>query len=458
MKCFLVLCCFSLSSCAFFSSDLNKIKNDHKVELLRHQEKDLHPFAIIQGLTTESSTEIKVIAKTVKEISFKLFYNEKEIKTIKVVDTEAGKTGYTIYNLIISSLKIDTNYTLQVIEKNMIADQRNFQTVNLEMVHPNIGVVSCMHDKYKTTQFKMWNDYLKQNPTYTFMIGDNVYADTLIRSGQKKFIFKYATEANLWKRYIQTFKTLSYYRASRLVPTLGIWDDHDYGYNNGDESYPYKAESLKVFQAFYGFSSEALKSKKPVVSPLEGAGYVFKAFGQNFVFIDNRTFRSKSLKTEKKNETHLGPKQTAEIINILKSKIPTWLIKGDQFFGAYHRFESFEGDHPNDFSNFLSAIKKSSSRVLFVSGDRHLNELMKIEEELLGYETFELTSSAIHAAIFPNAWKKNPNSRQVQGFSGIHNYSVVKIQSVSPWALTVTSYGPDLKVLFQENLEIGQKK
>jgi hypothetical protein len=460
MKFFVLLSFLFLPQCSYIglSRDLNAVTHDSKIEALRREEQELHPLPIFQGLTTESMTEIKVISKKSDNLIFKVYQNDNELKTIQFKKIESNPTQYQIHSLVITNLRINTNYTLQILIGPKIIDQRNFETVDLSQTNPKIGVVSCMHDRYKDVQFKMWNDYLKQNPTYTFMIGDNVYADTLLKSDGKRFIFQYATEDMLWKRYIQTFKTLSYYRSSRLIPTLAIWDDHDYGINNGDESYPYKKESLKVFEAFYGFDESFLKAKitKSTVSMLGGAGYSFKAFGQNFIFMDNRSFRSDPSKLGKDQESHLGLDQTAQIMKSISNANLTWLIKGDQFFGGYHKFESFETNHPNDFKKFLSQLKDKKAKVFFVSGDRHLNELMRIPAEELGSESYELTSSAIHASIYPDAWKNFPNPRQVHGASGIHNYSVVELKSQKPWTMSVISYGPKMKVLFEEELVIGE--
>lgn len=173
--------------------------------------------------------------------------------------------------------------------------------------------------------------------------------------------------------------------------------------------------------------------------------------------MDNRSFRSEPSKLGKDQETHLGFDQTAQIMKSITSADPTWLIKGDQFFGAYHQFESFENNHPNDFKKFLSQLKDKKAKVFFVSGDRHLNELMRVSSDEFGSETYELTSSAIHASIYPNAWKKFPNPRQIHGASGVHNYSMLELKSQKPWVMSLVSYGPKMKVLFEEELIIGEK-
>lgn len=458
MKLLLILSFIFMTNCSYlgYVSDLNIPKSDPKIEALRQEEAEIHPFSIMQGFTSADLTDIKVIAKKDLKLAFKVFKNEKEIKSIKIDKVEAGPTGYVIHQLRVTGLELNTNYILQVLNKDQILDQRNFTTVSLDLTNPKIGVVSCLNDKFKDLQFEMWQDYLKHTPNYTFMIGDNVYADNVMGPDGVLLRFKYATADILWKRYIETFNIVSYYRTAHLIPTLGIWDDHDYGHNGGDGSYPYKKEALKIFEAFYGIKDLPNKSKsvQRTIEKIGGAGYIFRAFGQSFVFIDARFDKSTPDQLNTKDESHLGFTQTSKIMNELDKSKSAWLIKGDQFFGAYHQFESFEKNHPNDFKKFLNQIKNKKSKVFFVSGDRHLNEIMKIEKEAVGYDTYELTSSSIHATVYPNSWKKTPNPRQIQGVSGVRNYSMVSLKKDDPWTLQVQTYGPKMKLLFEEELQI----
>ena len=84
------------------------------------------------------------------------------------------------------------------------------------------------------------------------------------------------------------------------------------------------------------------------------------------------------------------------------------MIEGDEFFGAYQNFESFEGNHPRAFTRLLDEVKKARVPLFFVSGDRHLAQLQKLEPALIGYTAYELTTSAIHAKVFPGTLAKFP--------------------------------------------------
>lgn len=451
MKIFYPIVFLIFSQCSLVQSDLNRITDDKKIDALIIKENEIHPFPIYQGLTTSDFTELRLISTNGKELSFNILEKDKAISNFKTDKSVAGETGYTVYKFSISKLDPSLKYTFQVIENGNILDQRTFKTIDLKKTDVKIGVMSCLDDKFKNRQFMMWNGYLKQDTDYTFLIGDNVYADSLISTVGKVFKFKYAKEETLWQRYVETFRRLSYFRSSRLVPTLAIWDDHDYGFNNGDQTYPYKLNSLKIFNTFFG-----VEDIKGVTQKLKGAGYIFNGFNQRFVFIDARSFRSEFSLAKSDKETKWGFQQTEMIMNSLKEARPTWLIQGDQYFGAYHVFESSEKTHPNDFQKILKSLKEANSKVIFISGDRHLNELMKIDKEVLGYETYELTSSGMHAAVFPNRWKKNPNPRQIEGAAGKPNYSIVEVKSSEPWVMDVETFGPNMNPLFEKELSINK--
>ncbi len=328
----------------------------------------------------------------------------------------------------IKNLKPKTDYVFLVKKDGEVLDQRYFKALNLKTKSVRIGVASCMDDRIESST-EMWSSYLNKFLDVNFFIGDNVYADRL-DDGSKKT----ADENQLWLRYAQTWDRLYFYHSSVLSPTYYLWDDHDYGKNDGGADYQNKEVSLSVFKAFHPNEELGGTYKKTV-----GAGSVFNAFDQKFIFIDARFFRKNG------EGEHWGEKQKKLVFDELKrSKASVnWLIQGDQFFGAYHPFESFEKDNSEEFKRVLRSLKKIGKKVVFVSGDRHLTEVMKIEKKLLGYETFEITSSGIHAKVFPGSFVRSPNPRGEIGKSGVYNFSVLEIEreKIQKGQFKVTSYG-----------------
>jgi len=392
-----------------------------------------HPLAMVQGATDEKETFLSVLSYE-KDGPLTFVYSEadasgKKIQVSSFLKKMSPDKTRLIEQLHIKNLDPLKTYMLSVLnKKGKTIDERGFRSLNLKKTKARVGVISCTDDNVPAAT-QMWTSYLNKFLDVNFMIGDNVYADRL-----DKGIKKTADPAQLWLRYMQTWDRLYFYHSANLSPTYYLWDDHDYGKNDGGAEYKFKKESLDVFWTFHPAGKLEGSFEK-----MKGAGSILKAFDQDFIFVDGRSFR------EGKKGSRWGKEQTALVLDKVKksqAKI-IWLIQGDQFFGAYHPFESFEKDHPNDFKKLLSSLKKTKKKVVFVSGDRHLTEIMKIEKEALGYMTHEITSSGMHAKVFPGSFVRHPNPRGELGASGVFNYTVLEFdkQKLKDLKVQVTSYG-----------------
>lgn len=378
-----------------------------------------NPLAIVQGVTNETQSHISVVRPTgllvyyyLEEVDFE----QDPILITPYVSKNSPVKERTVDRLLLKDLKLGSQYKLTVKgKKNVIVDQRWLKALDTKQVGGKIGLVSCTDDSHpKSTE--MWKTYLNQFADVNFLIGDNVYADKI-----KNMWGKEADENQLWQRYIESFEELYFYHSATLTPTFYLWDDHDYGKNDGDMTYEYRAQAQEVFETFYprgnieGFFRKTL-----------GVGSVLNLFGQKFIFIDNRSFRTP--KDRAKGQSHWGSEQEKIIFKELAESKRSWLIQGDQFFGGYHEFESFEKERPKSFKRVLDQIKRTKkTKVIFLSGDRHLSEIMKIEEPILGYETYEITSSGLHAAVFPGAFLKNPSPRKIAGKDGALNFTLIEL-------------------------------
>jgi alkaline phosphatase D len=324
-------------------------------------------------------------------------------------------------------------------------DKRTFRALDLKRKRVRIAVISCMDDHLKDVADKMWPQVTGQKPDLMFWIGDNVYSDHVEGKWQD------TTPDILWDRYVQTRQDLPVFRAPVLIPVLATWDDHDYGRNDADRTYAYKDKSLEIFFSFF-----AQKRPGPGLERGPGVASWFSAFNAQFALMDDRYFRSPD-KLDVPDQTHFGPDQEKWLNDHLAdATLPVWMISGDQWFGGYHRFESYEGSHPKSFQAQLPSYRKSKVPLLFVSGDRHLSEILNVPAEVLGYPTYEVTSSGIHATVFPNAFKENPSPHQLVGVAGVYNYSILELMHSERRLLqiSVQAFGPDEKLLYQKTLTV----
>ncbi len=404
--------------------------------------------SMLQGFTNASEALISAVVPKDQEFAYLILRNKKPYQFLKPEISKRDFSNWRVDRVHVTGLNPDSNYEIWLSDsEGRLWDRREFKSLNLNDPKPRIIVASCMDDAYVKEQHLAWQKVLERKPDLLFLIGDNVYADKY--TGGKPI-----SPEIIWNRYVETFNLLTVYRSGRLVPVLSVWDDHDYGSNNGNRDFQFKKESHEIFLAFF---PRLQVDKEWKAGP--GLSGVFHAFNQRFFFLDNRSFRTPNNRAGPL-QTHFGEDQVKWLMNELKSKsTPSWLISGDQFFGAYHNFESFEGSHGEDFARFTEALKRIRTPFIFVSGDRHMTELMKIKRRDVGQVTYELTSSGLHAKTYPGSLKRNPNPRRLKAAAGPLNFMEVEPSfKKNHWRLKVRSWGLKEGLLFERLLRVGEDK
>lgn len=396
-------------------------------------------FSILQGVTNTSSVEFSVLVPNSIKPRFELrsadgeILNPEEIKTVT-----RDFSAFTLHKMIFTrDQKKDFNF--YVFDGEKIVDQRLVGKGQTDEAKLNVAVVSCMDDYYSES-FKIWDALAKRNPEYLLMIGDNVYGDKTDKSGSSGE----ADPEMLWKRYTDVRLTLPIFFQEKLIPVHGVWDDHDYGANNSGKDYKHREASQAVFEAFMAQDLSDDEWEKGY-----GVGGLLTLGAFNLYFLDGRSYRA-----SEKEGTHLGLDQYGWLQKKLTEETaPSLIIKGDQFFGGYHEFESYEGNHPQEFSKFIEDLKKHTTPFVFVSGDRHMSEIMQFPRALFGKPSFEITSSPMHAKMFPDGTDKNPwrvtANRDKNNFTMIQN-----LAQEDHWFLNVENIGENGDLVYRRELAV----
>lgn len=380
---------------------------------------------ISQGLTNSTSTQIAIITRQ-PQIQVKIT-NQTSQKEVKSLDIESinplapDSNGWVIHHISIQNLVAGPKYKLEVQDQNGLSlDHRTFSTLRTTSKNLRVAVGSCSYDKFEKEQVVIWERLANEKPDLFFWLGDTSYAD--------KFpdrLLKTPTPNELFARYIQSASRLQYFNLPHLIPTLAVWDDHDFGGNDSDQKYPQKDKALAIFKAFFA------QSPKTTVTEFQvgpGNASAFTWHGVSFFLLDNRSFRS-SCRNPNEPESHFGQKQTDWLFqNLDKKRQLSLIMSGDQFFGGYHRFDSFEGCHPKAFADFKDRLKTLKQRVLLVSGDRHVTEVMKLSPADIGQTTYEITTSPLHSTLHPSNWATIPNSRQIAGQDLKYQFAIFDFQ------------------------------
>lgn len=394
-------------------------------------------LSILQGVTNSKEVEFSIVAKRGVEVRFELRNESGQIlypEETKIVTRDFSE--YAVHKIIFVRDPL-LEYNLYVYQGEKVIDQRLVGRGQKEQSKLRLAVASCLNDFY-SEHFKIWDVLAKENPEYLLLIGDNVYAT---RSGPASVIE--TTPEIIWKRYLDLRLTLPLYFQQKLIPTHAIWDDNDYGKKDADSTFIHKKASQEVFEAFW-----AQDLSEDDWTKGHGVGGLLSLGDYNFYFMDARSFRSSS-----KEESHLGLDQTAWLYSKLREEAsPSFIIKGDQFFGGYHKFDSFEGNHPEDFQNFVNQLRSIPTPFIFLSGDRHMSEIMQFPRSLFGKPSFEITSSPMHTRTFENE-DKNP-WRVVSQVNKVNFTIIENVAKDNHWFMKVRNIGEKGETNFERELAV----
>lgn len=220
----------------------------------------------------------------------------------------------------------------------------------------------------------------KARPDFMLWLGDNVY----LREAD------WTTRTGIYHRYTHT-------RAlPELQPLLGsthnyaLWDDHDYGPDDADRSYPYKDLTYGAFTQFW---------PNPNYN-LAGAGGITGTFGWGdvaFFLLDNRTHRAPNASLAA-DRPLLGGAQLDWLIDALVSSRATFkfVCIGGQVLNPAAVYENY-ANYPAEREVLLRRIRTENiPGVIFLDGDRHHTELSKLERPGT-YPLYDLTCSPLTA-------------------------------------------------------------
>lgn len=255
-----------------------------------------------------------------------------------------------------------------------------------------------------------WPFIADQNPDLWIWLGDNIYADTENMDAMAAMYDRQFTN-----EYYQDFRA--------AIPILGLWDDHDYGVNDGDYRYPKKEESKELMLDFLEVADDApVRSRAGTYQ-----SYLVGPSGKRvkIILLDARWFREE-LQPDDPNGNRYHPNPDGLLLG---EEQWTWLeeelgmddaevyligsgiqiLPEEQFF---EKWANFPTARQRLLDLLVSSRAADQKQVVLLSGDRHISELSKIELNGLSQPVYELTSSGLThsylAADEPNAYRQGP--------------------------------------------------
>ncbi len=250
-----------------------------------------------------------------------------------------------------------------------------------------IAFGSCSH---QFDSLQMWDNVIAHDPVAWIWLGDNIYGDTYDMDEMKA-------------KYDMQKQRASYQRLLRKTKVFGIWDDHDYGINDGGSSYTMKDESKELLLDFLDIPENADVRRHSGAYQsylIENQGLTIK-----LILLDTRYFRDSLNKNPqpppvylpRNDGTILGEAQWQWLEKELTNSTADIHVIGSsiQLISEEHGYEKW-ANFPNERKRFFDLIVKTKpKRLIILSGDRHIAEFSKIEPAGLGYPVYEFTSSGL---------------------------------------------------------------
>ena len=280
-----------------------------------------------------------------------------------------------------------------------------------------MGFGSCIREKREQP---IWNAIEKENIDEFFFMGDNVYGDSedgLLEEMRKS----YEKQKIMFPNWVFNKKLNA------------IWDDHDYGKNDGGFEYPLKKEAQELFLEFWNVAQDDPRHLREGIYFNEEKEILGN--NVNFIALDTRYHRSfldqadkPYSPTQDKTKTILGENQWKWLeVTLKKESDLIVIISSIQILPTNHGFEKWH-NFPHERLKLLNLLKSQHKPVVLLSGDRHKAGLYK------DGEIIEMTSSSMNKPISkPIAWlwdflyKETDELLQGEMYSQ-ENYGILKFE------------------------------
>ena len=244
----------------------------------------------------------------------------------------------------------------------------------------------------------IWKSILKDRSDIFIFMGDNVYGDDKITGKLNK----------LSKAYTKQKTKIPFAKLKETNEIYAIWDDHDYGKNDGGAEYKYKKEAKNLFLDFWNISLNDPRRNRDGIY-FETKKITKKGLLQ-IIFLDTRYFRSPLKRTDERGapgkerylpdnspeKTLLGKEQWNWLSNKLDENADIRIIVSSiQIIAEGHGFEKW-GNLPREKKKLYDLIdEKNIKDVIFLSGDRHAGGIYN-ETTNKGIRLYEITSSSLN--------------------------------------------------------------
>lgn len=315
-----------------------------------------------------------------------------------------NSTGVTALNMDFTGLQPDHVYKVDFIDgvglhpKCVFTTQADTSVKDFDFLVGSCALMNTDVSRFIFPGFSagIFEIMRRKKSDFMLWLGDNVYY----------FNKHYNSYDGMFNRNLKIrnlFPVLQYFLAQQ--PNYSIWDDHDYGWNDADRTFPLKDTALKVFKGFWPNTYNEPDS-------FRGNYFSFSYYDAEFLMTDDRFYRAPEGDTA---GAYLGDQQMQWLQNKLLTSQATFkfICSGSQVLNDSYYGESY-AKYPVERNRLLDFIAVNNIKgVVFLSGDKHFSEMSK--RNWKGYPMYDFTSSPLTSPVIRIRTNGYVNSYSVPG-------------------------------------------
>ena len=278
-----------------------------------------------------------------------------------------------------------------------------------------------------------WKTIAEQKPQLWIWLGDTVY-------GEKP------SALSLQMAYKQQLELPAYQTFKENTAIIGIWDDHDYAYNNAGKEVAFKKTSQQLFLDFLQEPESSARRRQEGIYTSYEIGAKDKQVVK-IILLDTRYHADH----QNPNTDLLGKAQwewLTELLTHSKAKFHI-IASGIQVLPNEHRFEKWS-NFPRARARLLQLFKKTRpSGLILLSGDRHIAEISRIsnKEDVVT----EITSSGLTHSY--SSFVEEANKYRLGNVFSEKNFGLISFDwNVKPALATVSVLDENGKTKLEVNV------
>ena len=234
----------------------------------------------------------------------------------------------------------------------------------------------------------------------------------------------YYSEWGLWYRASHDRAIPVMQNFLKAMPQFAMWDDHDYGPNDIGKNYIFKETSREIWKKYWC---------NPTYGENGQGTYTMTSWGDADIFMtDGRWWRSADRIKDSLNgkpnpdKEMLGAQQMGWLKNSLLYSSATFKIiaVGSQVLNPASPFDkwwNFPAEY-DDLMNFIITYKING--VVFLTGDRHHSEIIKVERPGT-YPLYDITVSPLTSGTHSFGGPEKNNPYRVLGIDEKQNFGKI---------------------------------